>query len=94
VTAAFETLDTAALHQVVGGHGEGEAGANTDYGRDGNQVVTRSRTDYGLCLEKAERDCNTSTRWGPFGWFSNSRGAAACYQKQSPKCVPLANPGE
>jgi hypothetical protein len=91
VTAVLEAVDAAALHQVVGGEGEG---ANTDYGRNGSEVVTRSRTDYGLCLEKADRECDSSTRWGPFGWFRDSRAAAACYQTQSPKCVPLANPGE
>jgi hypothetical protein len=91
VTAALEAVDAAALHHVVGGDGNG---ANTDYGRDGEQVTTRSRTDYGLCLEKAERDCTNSTRWGPFNWFRDRRAAATCYQKTSPKCVPFANPGE
>ena len=95
--AALETIDAAALHAVVGGGDDdapAPAGANTDYGRNGTEVTTRSRTDYGLCLEKADRECQRDTRWGPFGWFSSRRAAATCYQQRSPKCVPLANPGE
>jgi hypothetical protein len=84
---SFPTLDLVELAAVVGG-GETPgteptgAGLNQDTSTGPNGTTTNATDNYGLCMRKAQTSCDTSTRWGPFGLFSDSNGAAACTEQQ------------
>jgi hypothetical protein len=83
---SFPTLDLVELAAVVGGETPGAeptgAGLNQDTISGPSGTNTDATDNYGLCMRKAQTSCDTSTRWGPFGWFSDSNAAAACTEQQ------------